>query len=91
LWNYTLTRFWTNTLNNLINTKKYNSFDELYRDNKDIRYGSYFNNFYTMGTLFSQTAKKEWVPPEFNRIQERKDVQKRTEEYMKKSKFPRHF
>jgi len=54
-------------------TNKYNDFDELYEVNKEIQYGSYFKNFYTNEVLFSQQARHEWIPPEFDK--RRKDEQ----------------
>ena len=66
LWNYTLTRFWTNILNDIINKKKYNNFKELYYDNEFIHYGGLFKKFYSLDVLFSDEARYEWIPPNKN-------------------------
>ena len=63
LWNYTLTRFWLEILQELKIKHKYENFEDLYKNHKDIHFGSYFKKFYTNEILFSDQARSEWIPP----------------------------
>jgi len=63
LWHYTLTRFWINILYNLQNKHNYKSFDELYKSNPKIHYGSLFKEYYSDDVLFTDHARNNWVKP----------------------------
>lgn len=61
-WNYTLTRFWTETLWKLQALKKYKTFDSLWQDNQHIQSGKLFQEYYG-NEIFSLEAKNNWIPP----------------------------
>ena len=63
LWNYTLTRFWTNILYCIQRRHKFKTFKELYDRFPKIHYGSLFKDFYSNDIIFSDRARKTWIPP----------------------------
>jgi len=63
LWNYTLTRFWTNILYCIQRRHKFKTFKELYDRFPKIHYGSLFKEFYSNDIIFSDRARKTWIPP----------------------------
>ena len=63
LWNYSLTRFWANILNDIQQTFKYKSFAEMYDNHPQIQSGSYFKKFYS-DVVFTPEARNTWIPPD---------------------------
>lgn len=63
LWHYTLTKFWVNILNDLLKIKKYDNFNDLYKQNPKIQNGKLFQEYYSSEVLFSNEARSNWVKP----------------------------
>lgn len=63
LWHYTLTRFWTKILYDLMITKKYKTFHDMYTLNRYIQNGKLFEKYYTKDILFTDHARANWVTP----------------------------
>lgn len=69
LWNYSLTRLWTEILSPLIN--KYDTFDILFKSNPHLHKGRLFQEYYSNDIIFSSKAKNEWVKPNLKQLYEK--------------------
>lgn len=63
LWNYTLTRFWTNILYSLHKKEPNLTFEQIYEKYTYLQFGSLFKKYYSDDVIFSQKAKNSWVEP----------------------------
>eukprot|EP00698_Gefionella_okellyi_P004700 TRINITY_DN14296_c0_g1_i1.p1 TRINITY_DN14296_c0_g1~~TRINITY_DN14296_c0_g1_i1.p1 ORF type:complete len:303 (+),score=31.85 TRINITY_DN14296_c0_g1_i1:130-909(+) len=64
LWNYSLTRFWVELIHRQMSSAApKTSFAELFAANADWANGSLHAKYYSQDVIFSERARKEWVPP----------------------------
>lgn len=64
LWNYTLTRFWTNIIYQMMELHKGKSFEQMYDATPSVQNGSLHKKYYYDETIFSDTARNNWVAPD---------------------------
>lgn len=63
LWNYTLTKFWIDQVFMLMLKEPNTDFAHIYSKYNYLSNGGLHKKYYTNEILFSERARKEWIPP----------------------------
>lgn len=63
LWNYTLTKFWIDKINELIEKNPKMNFAEIYNKYTYLSNGNLHKKYYTNEVLFSTEARNNWIEP----------------------------
>jgi len=63
LWNYTLTKFWIDKINELIEKNPQMNFAEIYNKYTYLSNGNLHKEYYTNEVLFTDYARNNWIEP----------------------------